>query len=166
MTRARGFTLIEVVMVTAIIGLTTATVIWSLSPNGGADEAARRFAARAALAAQDSVIAGRPTGIDVDAEGYRFLRLRKGQWAEIRGDRHFEPSVWGPELDVSVAMTAATRIPARKTDSSPRPPLIVFDPTGLATPFRLAVTVRDHRLDVSGDERGHIEVQKNADARF
>jgi len=144
---ARGFTLVELMVCIAILGLLSAAVVttlpWSV---GAAQTEARRFLARVTLAAQDSVIDGAPRGVTVDGQGYRFFRYRRGQWTPIEGRAELAPARW--EKDVKVSGHAAVEA------NDVIKPGVVFNPTGLATPFSVDFTDAAGRHTVTGVATG------------
>jgi len=113
---SEGFTLIELMVVIALIGLATAAVVWALpDPRGRLADEAERFAGRA-RAAHDLAIAGsRPVSLWVSPAGYGFDERRGGAWVAI-GEKSLRVAQWGQ----------GTR--AQLGGGRER---VIFDPTGL-----------------------------------
>lgn len=88
MTRARdpeaGVSLVEVMVVLAIIGIMTGITVLGLGGSGGtgAEAEARRLADRLQLAADEALVTGAPRALQWSAAGYRFLVWdgREGGW--------------------------------------------------------------------------------------
>src|SRR3546814_212063 len=75
-----GFTLVELMVVVAIIGFVSAAVVLAMpDPRGRVIDDADRFAARVAAARDEAVITARPMGVWVSPSGYGFLRREAGQ---------------------------------------------------------------------------------------
>jgi general secretion pathway protein H len=96
--RRKGLTLVEVLVVLAIVGVIAAMVTLSVRSQG--DEArieANRFADRLRLAADEALIAGRPVTLTMDPAGYAFSAA--GAADATWGQRHDLPRgvrLWAP----------------------------------------------------------------------
>ena len=142
----RGFTLIEVLVVVAIVGVIIAVAAVNLFPSDA--EIARRQGGDIALAvehARDAAwFGGRPTAITF-SDG----RVREWRYA---GDR------WEADTNRDHRMGADVRITGLYLDGTPLEPgeRLVFLPDGLGIPFRVALDVRGMALGVEGDPAGAV----------
>ena len=136
-----GFTLVELMVVIAIIGLASAAVVLSIpDPRGRVMDDAERFAARVLAARDNAIVGAQPMAVWVSASGYGFERRRDRQWVPIE-DKPFVTTNW--RQGTSAVLGEAGRMQ------------LVFDSTGLpddAMAVRLqregeAVTVR---VDMAG----------------
>ena len=135
-----GFTLIELMVVIAIIGLVSATVIFNLPDSRGnlLDEA-ESFAARAAAVRDEAIIGAHETRVLVNAQGYRFERRRRGEWLSFE-QKPLRPLQWDE----------ATRVGSLA---------IMFDPTGQASDSaRLFMSRGDASVAVDFDVNGSVRV--------
>lgn len=80
---ARGFTLLEIMVVLVLIGIITSFALLSVGggPRERLAEEARRLAALVELHQQEAILSGEPRGIQFTRTGYAVLRQdEKGAW--------------------------------------------------------------------------------------
>ena len=146
----RGFTLVEILAVVAIVGIILAVAAVNLFPD--AAQVSRREAANLALDieyARDAAwFGGLPTSLTL-GEGYvRKWRLAGSSWRhEAAKDRRLEGDL---------------RIRSMHVDGQELPPgeRLVFMPDGLGVPFRIALDVRGHAWAIEGDASGSVRLRK------
>lgn len=81
---AAGFTLVEMMVVLAIVGLMTAVVAVNFpSPGDDLVRESERFAARLLAARDNAILGNRETAAVVDADGYRFVERDGRVWREL-----------------------------------------------------------------------------------
>jgi len=156
--REAGFTLVEMMAALFIAGLVAALVVLSMpEPESEAEQAAERFADALQRAAEEAVISGDAIGVRVDSRGYAFARWRGGVWVEARAAR---PRPWPDGLVVGVDSDAVSRAYPGGLDEDDVPPLIRFDSTGGAEPFRVDLRGAEGRFVVTGDAAGAIALER------
>ena len=129
-----GFTLVELIVVIAVMALLTGAVVLTVASPAGASDSATRFAGRLAAARDQAVLSGRPISAWVSPSGYGFDQLRAGRWQRLTA-RPFEGADWGKGTTVQSAASATGEGRAR----------IRFDSLGLPDqPFALRIE-RDGR---------------------
>lgn len=139
-TRREGFTLVELLMTVAIIGLAAgAVVLTAPDPRPSVAEDAERFAARLDRAREEAILSNRPVAVATSAEGYAFSTFDGARWAPLT-DGPFGDELWSEGVSASD--------PAR----------VVFDPTGVAEPATVTLT-RDGRASrISVDGAGEVAI--------
>lgn len=138
-----GFTLVELLMTMAILGLAaTAVVIAAPDPRPSLGEEADRFAARLIKAREESLLTNRPVAMEATAEGYGVSRFEGQDWVPL-SEGPFQPGVWDE----------ATLI-----DTSDEGVRIVFDPTGVAEPATVTLTRERTRVTIAVDAAGEVRV--------
>ena len=144
-----GFTLIEILVVLAIIGLLTGMAVLSAgAASSGVEREARRLSATLRLAADESRLQGRVLGLRFYSGGYSWHELVAAEsggrpaldfvWSPMAGRGALAPRSWPPQLEFELKINGrAVRTSMR--DPSP-PPQIVLLPEGEFTPFSLKLT--------------------------
>lgn len=141
----QGFTLVELMIVLAIIGLASGVVMLTMpDPRGRLTDAAERFAARAQAARDSAVIDGREMSLTVDTAGYGFEERRQGAWRPA-AQRSLQRTEWGEGIGASIDREA------RKA--------VIFDTTGLVSePVTVTLRREGERVGVTIGQDGAIRV--------
>jgi general secretion pathway protein H len=141
----RGFTLVELMVVIAIIGLAAGVAVLSFpDARGSLRGDAERFAARVRVAQSAAVIESHDVALTVRADGYSFAQYRRGRWLPM-AEKSFAPQRWVGGAQAVVGEAGSARI--------------VFDTTGLAPPLDVLL-VRDAervRVRLEGDGSVHVD---------
>ncbi|MFP5328532.1 MAG: GspH/FimT family pseudopilin [Alphaproteobacteria bacterium] len=143
-----GFTLVELMIVIAVIGLLSGAVIFTVGPpGGGPGESAARFAGRLAAARDQAILTGQPISAWTSPSGYGFDRFRDGHW-EAMSDKPFDTENWAKGTDVAAAAPPGGRARVR------------FDSLGMADqPFEVRVSRGGQAARVRVDANGDVSVE-------
>ena len=125
--RANGFTLVELMVVLAIMALAATAVVLTIP---GEDRTVRseadRLAARLAAARDIAVIEGRTVSVNIAPSGYTFDRRIGGEWQPLPG-RSFEQRNWPSDVRFAAGDgQGAARILFDRVGTSPSPQAIVL----------------------------------------
>jgi general secretion pathway protein H len=127
-----GFTLVELMIVVAVIGLASAIAVLAIpDPRGRLVDEGARFATRVRAAQDAAVIAGRPVSVWVTPGGYGFDERRGGQWIAI-AEKPLRVAQWAEGTQALIAERAR----------------VTFDSTGMAD-RSLMVPLRRERTRVT-----------------
>ncbi len=89
LTRARGFSLVEILVVVVIAGILTGTVLLGLGRTGPGQAHQReldRLAASLEVMCDQALLAGAARGLRFHADGYDFWRFAEGGWQPLPPD--------------------------------------------------------------------------------
>ena len=101
MTR-NGFTLVEMMIVIAVMALLAGVTVLTFGPIGAdPKDAATRFASRVAAARDQAILTGRLISAWVSPSGYGFDQFRDGRWEKME-QRPFEAADWGTGMKASL----------------------------------------------------------------
>lgn len=148
-----GFTLIEVLLVIAIIGILVGVIAVVGSFDTGRQRVVQNEAERLALAVElarnQALYRNEVWGFTVDRHGYRFQRLDDvdGTWTDVQRPP-FSSRVAEDDIAFSVSTTfkPAGTPPAGRAEEQAEGevPTVVIDPGGEVTPFEVTVSGADH----------------------
>jgi general secretion pathway protein H len=162
---ARGFTLLEVLIVTAIIGVMAAFAMLSIGGRAlddRLDTEARRLKELMALAADEATLQGVDLGFLQTADGYAFLALKDGKWIEAEDGPLRSRTVTEPfylQLRVEGRSVAPYDPEDKRAELKPQ---VLLLSSGEATAFVLDVRAREHapHYVLEGDALGRIKLER------
>lgn len=144
LSRERGFTLVELMVVLSIIAVATTAVLFALpDPGRGLRDTAEHFAAQAASLRDAAVMSASPMAIRFDRRGYHFEHYVDGGWAPTTA-KPFRPVEWPDDVVARVAPEGEARIR--------------FDSTGLTDPTTLLLTTSGAKATVMIDAGGEVRL--------
>ena len=145
MRRVRGFTLVELMVALAVVGLAGAAVALTLpSSDDVLVKETQTFAARLAHARDEAIIGMRTVEVAVTSRGYGFSRRRFDGWQPLDG-RAFAAVDWQPGTQ--------PQLPRRDARKAFR-----FDPTGATEPAALVLQREGRYARVEVDGGGGVTV--------
>jgi type II secretion system protein H len=149
---AAGFTLIEVVVVMAVIAIALALI----GVNFAADDKrllrteAEKLALLLEQAQDEATVTGRSIAWAPSGSQYGFLRMQGGNWVPMAGDALFHDRAFDSLVEIQSL---------RINDTEAKPgDRVIFSPSGINLPFDLTLGLRALRAVVSGDAAGHVSV--------
>lgn len=141
--RSNGFTLVELMVVIAIMGLATGVVVLNLPPsNAHVRTQAEALAARLLAARDSAIIEARNVAVVIDARGNSVERRQRGAWQPV-SMRPFAPVAWQSGTQALVAAS---------------PQRIVFDTTGATEPATVTLADGGRRASVAVSADGSVRV--------
>ncbi len=163
----RGVTLVELLVVLAIIAMIASVVVLSAPPPvSNAQRESEKLAARIDYATGEAVTSGESLGLEISDGGYRFLKYSRGEWKALSSAQFVEQR-FPDDLTVEVKLEdqAKRNEPReRKTGDEEKPqPEIRFAPTGETTPFSVIFRSQRQNAGVSLDGAGSVSVSMDDD---
>jgi len=155
--RLTGFTLLELLVVLVIVGITLSFAVLSLGLRSDKDivlEESRRIAALMQLASEEAVLQGRELAMQFEGGDYRFLVLDKDRWQAIEADKILRERSLPEGLHAELLVEG---IGKPRAPTSGR--LIYFYSSGEVSPFQLSLqdSQRKYLYTINGDAQGLIQ---------
>ena len=151
---ARGFSLLELLIVMAIVGLTLGMVSFSASQNAQKDlqNDAQRISLLLQVARDEAIVRDRPVAFEADENHYDFLVKNDKDWEPISDDdlmrsREFK------RAPITLVMTP-------QPDNNTGALRIVFGREPVDKPFVLKLAQGDDSVSIQADGIGHFTVQQ------
>lgn len=146
-TSERGMTIVEVLMVVFIIGLTAGIVTLTIPQRPTEEQAGAQAFARVLREAQDqAILSGQPIGLRLNERGYTLVQWRLERWLPYGA-----PTVLPRQFDI-----VQQEDPAAITTKPENWPDLVFDPTGIVEMAEFQLRGRGIRIDVNLVETGEV----------
>lgn len=170
--KQKGFTLLELIVVTLIIGLMIGVVNLSSGINRQVDvqEEIERLAALIDLAAQESVFKSAEIAVEFEENNYRFLTLVENEWQAIEADRILRerqlPAGLEMELFIEGEKKEVFDLGLGDDEDKKIPPRIFLLSSGELTPFEVSLksTDGDTLYTLTGDINGALDIEKKEGA--
>jgi general secretion pathway protein H len=150
---AKGFTLVELMVVMVIIGITLGLVSLNAipSPQQHLQNEAQRLALLLQLARDEAIVRNRLVAFEADGERYRFLVRNETRWDPVVGDDLLRERAF-KNAPVSLLIDPA--------GTGPGVPLrITFGREPVDKPFLLTLASGDAHVAIRADGIGHFNVE-------
>ncbi len=152
----RGFSLVEVMIVVAIIGLMAGAVVLSLPSESRNVQQAMSRTERAFVAlSRDSVLSGRVVGLVLNRGGFETVQLTDDGWALDNSTLKFDARRWEP-LSLTSLEVDGVEVSIAATGLEPQ---IWFLPTGEHPAFELLFEGEGSRATLVAATSAHPKVR-------
>jgi general secretion pathway protein H len=161
----RGFTLVEILVVVAIVGVLALALTIAVGGSGERKLAneAERFQSLFAHACSEAELGGREVGVVIADDGYAFRRLDGADWRKPGGEE-LRDRRWPAGLRFELRRDGRVLEPA--TPKQPAPQLVCFS-SGEMTSFVLTLALGDVAASwrITGNEDGTLAGERIEAAR-
>ena len=157
LSRMAGFTLLEVLVVIAIIGilLTIATLSVEQNSRNVLQQEAERLQGLLQLAADEAILSGRELALQIDPDRYLFMRLEGENWKPLEADRILRER----QLPVNIHLELQVEGVAVDMFAEQQPRRIFILSSGEMTPFELLLGNQEEgEYILQGDITGKLEL--------
>jgi len=153
--RTLGFTLLELLVVIVIAGITMGAVSFTAIQNNGQklQNDAQRIALLLQLAREEAIVRNRPIAFEADSERFRFFIRDDKNWNPLSDDdmlreREFKHTPVTLSIDPPIASQAETQTLR-----------IVFGREPVDKPFVLTLSSENAKVSIRADGVGHYVVE-------
>ncbi|HYH40493.1 MAG TPA: GspH/FimT family pseudopilin [Burkholderiales bacterium] len=152
---SRGYTLIELLLVIVILGISMSLIVVNLARDNGTrlEEDARHVALLLQHAQEEALLGGRALAWTATAEGYGFSRRERGRnWVPVVGPDPLAARKWSAGALVSRVSVAGAPLALGEP--------LVFLPSGVNLPYEVRLSAGEWRISVAGDAAGRVRVSR------
>jgi general secretion pathway protein H len=171
--RGLGFTLIEMLVVVAIIGIITAGILLSISLTGRDRELEKesdRMLALINYVREQAELQTREYGVLFQPDGYEFVSYdvrRGGLWRSVSEDDALRVRKLPAGLDIKLVVEGRVVVLHRPTDLSDKSPQVMIFSNGDLTSFEITVE-RDggkRSVTLAQDDKGQVVEKPMVEAK-
>ena len=187
--RHAGFTLMEVMLVILLMGLTAAAVTMSIGNSGpqqALDRTARQFIAATEMVLDETVLSGQFIGIVIEKTSYQFVFYKDGKWEPLDKDRLLSEKQMEPGVVMNLVLDGLPLVQDDEEDDSwfeepliepsaddkkkhPEPQVMLF-PSGEMSAFELTFITKTDKGGqaealVVGDALGRLTIGRPDETR-
>ncbi len=149
----RGFTLLELLIVLVIVGITLGVVSFNAMPDDHKilRNEAQRIALLLQLARDEAIVRNCPVAFEAEADRYRFLLREENVWQPLDQDDMLR------EREFKLTPVVLTLSPSAAQQVMPM--RIVFGREPVSKPFVLTLSVDNAQVSIRADGIGHFVVE-------
>ena len=156
MGRESAFTLVEILVVTAILAIVVGLTVVRLEPSDARrlEGAAESLVRQLETARDEAITRGRALAFSSDGQGYQFWIADTGKdgWLALADNRNLVSGRFSPDVSLrSIQVNGMSR---------PLGERLVFPISGISESFLMTMAVGSVTLDIQGDALGRVEINR------
>ena len=159
---AAGFTLLELMVVILIIGITVNFTVLAIGQNSSriVQDEVERLHGLIRLAGEESVLQGRELALEFNRDKYQFLELGGEGWQPIETDKMFRERELPETVEVELMLEG---VEASFEDKKNLPRIFILS-SGELTPFNLTLNIDDaEEYSLQGQFNGKLILTRAED---
>lgn len=158
---ARGFTLIEILVVIFIMSIVTSVAVLTISRNENRqlESFAKEIQQKIRLMEEEAMLKPSVLGLAIRDNAFQFSTYQKSSWLLTENERRVDDSI-PHNIELSLEISGK-KIPLQSDNNEKHFPHIVISTNGDITPFTIYVARKGKspRYIVKGDANGNITSQ-------
>jgi len=161
--KVRGFTLVEIMVVIAIMGIMLGLGMFAFGDGGLSEkleQESQRLYGLIKLAQEEAILQSKELALELDRDGYIFKELNRGKWVVISSDRLFRKRSLTAGIELSLDVEDVNL--ALKSKEENTPIRIYILSSGELTPFNMTLKITDLNqfFKITGTENGQLSLKK------
>jgi len=158
----QGFTLIELMVVLAVVGIIVGVAVLFIRPASPAEvrrQAAEELWAVSRAARDEAIMRRRTLGMHLDTDSYQVVGRNGAVWSSPEGDPFYRERSLPFGLEIHI--TRGENEEHQAEPEQEEPPQLVFSPDGEVSDFELSISGRDAKGStwVYTDEHDEIRLR-------
>lgn len=162
--KPKGFTLIEIMVVIAIMGIMLSLGMFAFGDGGLSDkleQESQRLYGLIKLAQEESILQSKEMALELQNDGYVFKELEEDEWIDVREDKIFRKRslTAGIELDLKIEDEELSL----QADKEKEEPIRIYIlSSGELTPFDLTLKIDEleNYFTLSGSINGKLKLER------
>ncbi len=161
--KVQGFTLIEIMVVIAIMGIMLGLGMFAFGDGGLSEkleQESQRLYGLIKLAQEEAILQSKELALELDRDGYVFKELNSGKWVAISSDKLFRKRSLTAGIELSLEVEDVNL--ALKSKEENTPIRIYILSSGELTPFEMTLKIADlsQFFKITGMETGQLSLKK------